>query len=386
MRAQVGIRTSLVAISVFAVMLSSPARAIDGSQPPASGNPGDWTTANDPSPANWPMQAVQTLPPDVSPALPNASAFAKGVYIDYSWAFPTHGTGDAGFVYTMKQPFIDANFDGTIPPTTDGAALNILSSDYSVNCSGLLAGTVYAGGGGSPQYVCTINNAPAFDARTLMDALASMGWNFTIVFPMTDPGFGKALIFWSSDPMDATYGQLPQHQGFARVYNVNWQDQFPSTDVSLCDYQGPTCQPNGKTYTFAHADAVGDYIASLNSSLRETTFRGYQMIATAIPDPKADIPTTAYPYAVIVTDSWINAPVQPPVEPAPIVANGAKPEDLNIASTGNGGGVGRAGAGVVSTASGVVPFDTVAFCSAPGKNGQPRSQTWINACIAATPH
>jgi hypothetical protein len=385
MRAQVGIRTSLTVISVLAATLAA-ARAADDSQPLPSGSPGDWTYASDPSPDNWPTAAVQTLAPDVSPTLPNASAFARGVYIDYSWSFPTHAAGDNGFVYTMKQPFSAAGFDGTLPPTTDGVALDVLPVEYSLSCGGQLAGTAYVGSTASPQYVCTINNAPAFDARTLMDALSAVGWNYTIVFPISDPGTGKALIFWSSDPIDAASGLLPQHQGVARVYNVIWQDQFPSTDVALCSYQGSTCQPTGQTYTFAHADAIGGYIAGLNSPWRETTFRGYQMVATTTPDPQVGA-TTSVPYAVIVTDGWISTPPRPVLPPAaPAVANDAKPEDFNVALTGNGGAVGKAGAGVVSAASGVVPFDTVAFCSAPGKNGQPRTQAWISACIAATPH
>lgn len=391
MRAQVGIRTSFMALSAAAALLSTQASA---DQPLPSSDPNAWYFAPDPTTDNWPMTPVKTLAPDQSPMLPNASAFVKGVYVDYSWAFPTHGTGNRQFVYTMSQPFVAPSIDGTLPPSIadDGSVtpLDVLSTDYTLNCSGQLDGNVYASdGSAAPQYVCTIYNAPSFDAKTLISALANAGWNFSVVFPMSDPGTGKALVFWSSDPLDAANGQLPQHQGFARVYNINWQDQFPATDVALCDYQGGACIPNGNTYTFAHADAIGDYIAGLRSPFRESTFRGYQMFATETPvssDPDATPTTTAYPYPVVVTDSWISTAPNPQLPPlAPTVVGGTAPDPLNVAQGGSGAAIGKAGSAIAS-ASAVVPFDRVAFCSAPGKDGKPRSPLWINTCIASAPH
>lgn len=379
--AQVGIRTSLVAVSALAALVSSQAMAY--TQPDPSGIKSDWTyTPPDPSNANWAMVPVRTLTPRQSPTLPNASSFLGGVYVDYSWSFPYHGSGNRRWVYGMTPPFGDANHDGALPPNVkDGTSMDVSSADYTVSCNGTVVSNVYTGSlpnlSTAPQYLCTLYNAPEFDASTLVQALDSVGWNYAFAFPISDPGNGKGLLFWSSDPVDGT----PVHQGVARIYNINWQNQFPSVDVANCAYDDTgACMPDSTTTTFPYADAIGSYINGLASPFRESTMRGYQMF----PGANADI--AAFPYAVIVTDSWTSAPVQPPLPPAPTVAAGLPPDPLNIALSGNGGAIGKLGAGVANAAGAVVPFDTVAFCSAPGKNGLPRTQAWISACIAAAPH
>lgn len=76
-----------------------------------------------------------------------------------------------------------------------------------------------------------------------------------------------------------------------------------------------------------------------------------------------------------ITDPVITLPSIPPYAPA------SDPSAANVGGEGSGGGTGHLGSAPADGRN-PVQFDYVAFCSSPGKDGQPRSPSWISNCLA----
>ena len=391
-------RSRLATVPAAAALSLAAGAALAG-MPAPSADPAAWASARAPSQANFPGGAENYLffPSKTSPVLPNdpvAGARLQAAawpfpLIDYSWSFPAPGAGTMHWVYQLGGPTrsgilpLGPNFGYRLPAMPDGTQVPLDASDFAADCGGPVFGYEYKWIGGTQlvktgQHVCTITKAPVLDAGTLMRALEAANWSYMVAFPMADHGNGRGLLFWSSNPGTGVIS--PIYQGFARVYNVKWQNQFAPRDVPVCNETSNWCVPYAGTTNFPYSDAIGGYIASLPSPARDSGLRGFQHAG-------GDWATGAsLPYAVIVADDWVAEPLTPPapppvpLQPAPPPPSSPPSSPTNLPGQSTAGGSGAPGAATGDVDGGA--FDWEAYCRMPNPDGTPKPNAWIENCLA----
>jgi hypothetical protein len=255
------------------------------------------------------------------------------------------------------------------------------ASQYAADCSG----TIYIVNTGSQQTkLCSVVNAPVVD-MSFVNQLNAAGLSYTIVYPITDNGNGRAYIVWNSNDSaearlsanTATWGpNMATTAGYARIEGAGWQNQFaPNTDCTRMGTMPGDCI--GQYVTFNYGDQAGDFIASLPSPQQEATLR------LEVPMFDATIGTdTNGIAATMLTDSWLLQPPTPPIPlnplPAPPAPNNAAPINRGNTSTGAGNGTAVGGTGFDPSNGG---FDWSDYCHSADQNGRPRSPLWVQNCM-----
>jgi hypothetical protein len=90
-------------------------------------------------------------------------------------------------------------------------------------------------------------------------------------------------------------------------------------------------------------------------------------------------------YAAVATILMIGdfqAPTPPAIPGLPPVTAGNPPPAINVGAAGDPA-ADSAGSPSNANPRETVPFANLAFCEAAGPDGQPRSASWIAACIAS---
>lgn len=252
--------------------------------------------------------------------------------------------------------------------------------------------------GGQPctvihEKACKVTAMPTIDVPFL-DRLRAKGYVYFINYPQDDPGTGKAFLTWSAADGNSGWGS-------ARLSGAGWSNQYAPSDgcMTFHDYVGPNATESNNRfcmpYLAAHGDWAGAVVAALPASERGVAAR--VVFYGGVPDSLfAGIPTgepngivsydlsqvpSQYKHKsiTVLIDPWLTTTSPPPLPPPPTVAKQG-PRDINIGQAGAVAGVGKA-VSSAALAEGAAAFDPIAYCSAPARDGKPRSHAWIMGCL-----
>jgi hypothetical protein len=340
-------------------------------------------------------QAQQTLLP-VSQGFPSSQGASDFLPIHNTNQWGLTGSDGVGLSIEQLSSFPP---QGPSRGTTNGL---FDASQYAADCGGsifmvndpayVLGGNPFLGIPGIPVsarqlHLCSATAVPVVNA-TFINQLTAAGLSYKIVYPIQDNGNGRAYIVWASNDVFEFGGSnffnpstknFSTIAGYARIEGVGWQDQFQLftfTPVSGTIGSGLT---RGPPVMFAQGDAAGDAINALQSPLRGTTLR------LSVPQADSSVGTVLSGFSVtMVTDAWLAA-LPPPPAPPPLPTTPAVPgtaaAPINVGAPGNpfGSGSQTVGTGHSQNDTG---FDFAAFCNAPDQSGRPRTQAFIQACLA----
>lgn len=262
------------------------------------------------------------------------------------------------------------------------------ASQYSADCTNAAypASSQWVGaegpGAGHVELIpaCRITNAPIVNMQWIQDNLVAGGYTYSIAYPLKNWGTGHALVFymkpcWPGVPNEI--GNLNCYQGLARVSDAGWQNQFAPVTVRVPSGEGPGAMMS-MTYTYGSPN--GDRIGAWPSPGREIGVIG------TLYGANVELPVYS-PNSVMLPmlDDWLSG--QPPAPPptaslpsTPPYVPAGDPSAINVGGVSSGGGAGAAGVTDIDGRN-TLKFDFAAFCSAPGKDGQPRSPAWIESCM-----
>lgn len=282
------------------------------------------------------------------------------------------------------------------------------ASAYSMDCS---QGSGYhmASWGNAKAYACKMVSAPVMDFTELQAKLESAGYVWYVSYPFRDTGTGHAVVTWAKYGSSCPAGQVqpavgtwpsgiaartyqnlstgqagawPCMQGYARVTNAGWVNQFgPSPPI--CVSYGWTNGVYGCIYdSFPNGDYLGEYFATLDPASQGNALRLIASSGAAI-SGSGNPPAPAGAFLVPMIDQWMSVPdpepvaLNPPPDPPPPVI--AVPVNVGEVSIGAGGGSLKPGG---MPTDGGLPFDWVGYCnSQTNSDGKPRSQAWIQGCL-----
>lgn len=288
------------------------------------------------------------------------------------------------------------------------------ASDYELDCGqdpAFLMATWGFAGSTARAYSCKMTKAPVMDMSEIQTKLEAQGYVWYLSYPFKDTGTGHAVVtfakygascpapsiappVWWTMPQNVpsrTYrnlstgqaGAWPCKQGYARVTNAGWVNQFqPSPPI--CYTYGYTNGVYGCIYkNYQNGDYLGQYFATLPEDSKANALRLVLPKGAAV---AANVGAAAGVYLVPIIDLWVSTP-GPAAElpPIPEYVPPANPTPVNVGDTSTGAGAGS-GTGGSTTDRNDVPFDYNSFCNAPGPDGQPRSPLWIESCLGGTVH
>ncbi len=285
------------------------------------------------------------------------------------------------------------------------------AGSYSLDCSQGTGYHIANWGSGFDAYSCVMNAAPVMDFSEIKTKLENAGYVWYVSYPFHDAGNGRAVVtyarygaycpgvsispppWWTipqSYPTRAYYnmatgngGNYACEQGYARVTNAGWVNQF--------DYSGAVCSGYGWTNgvygciydNFQYGDYLGEYFATLDGGSQQKALRLVVPVSGAGPYFNQTSPAGAFLAPII--DPWVGEPPPPPVvltpPTAPPPSNPADP--TNVGQPSVPAGSGTPGSGTTGPDGGA--FDWNAYCHMPNPDGTPRTDAWIANCLA-TPH
>lgn len=297
-------------------------------------------------------------------------------------AFPGAASADDSFFLRLLAPY-----GPYVPKQTFFSP-----SQYSADCTNAAYPADYkwvgfeGPGSGHSEAVpaCRITNAPIVDMQWIQDNLVAGGYTYSIAYPFKDWGNGHALVFFMKRCWSAMQTPGPQftqsncYQGLARVSDAGWQNQFAAKTVQVPSGEGPGAM---KWVTYTYGSVPGDRIGAWPSAGRDVGVIG-SLWGARVEGPVWSPDLLLTP----MWDDWLSGepPVPPPAAELPSIppyVPTGDPSAINVGDVSSGGGSGAPGAGDLGERN-TLQFDFRAFCTAPGKDGQPRSPSWVQNCLA----
>jgi hypothetical protein len=384
-------------------------------------------------PASWPVMSwLDNYSPNLSPpgggCVPGtAVGCARGQGVATSRFNPAYDVqqyvGTVGGWQTIhfagvngSQPFMSGAFvDGQAMRGAPGNQI-FPASDYALDCNPDPA-FLMATWGNAAAYACKMTKAPIMDMSEIQTKLENQGYVWYLSYPYKDTGTGHAVvtyakygascpsvsipppIWWTIPQQIATRtytnlvtgqgGAWPCMQGYARVTNAGWVDQF-QTSPPICTRYDWSNGVYGCIYSsFPHGDYLGQYFSTLPVNSQANALRLVASFGTSTDPTYATLGSpagtpAAGAFLVPIIDPWVSTPSAPPVANAPPPAPPAPPVavPVNVGDVTIGAGGGTLTPGGIDT-SGGVPFDWIAYCNmATSSDGTPRSQLWIQTCLS----
>lgn len=215
--------------------------------------------------------------------------------IDTCWGFSFHngaGTNLAQVppsMFTQGVPSTVSTPPGGVSFACDGPIVYPETQTYSIANGWTTVPAIRS---------CNLYSAPVV-TPAFLNQLAAGGYQYVVVYPMTNNDNGRALVIWNSSPLDL---MGPSQQGIARISGMQFQNQYPSKtyQYTTCDERGLCIYPTGATFTYTNDDSIGQYFAQLSSPELNSTVRGYIQFGAGL--SWEGVPTT---FAAIIHDDWL---------------------------------------------------------------------------------
>jgi hypothetical protein len=228
------------------------------------------------------------------------------------------------------------------------------------------------------QYACRINKAPTVD-MSFVNNLRSQGYTVSISYPQANPGTGTGIVSWAKLSNDFNVACPPGVTGYNEDTGTALANGCAVNNIGIAYVTGAGYQ---NQFSGSFGIDLANKMAAAGWSAAD---RGNASVV-GLWGPHARVVWESCPqqgnqaYSVVMIGNY-PAPVAPPPLPPPPTVASRGATSINVGQSGSTAGIGNGTSGSAET-QGEVAFDLVAYCGAPTRDGKPRSDAWIRACIA----